>query len=90
MLLGVSMAWLVSAYRFPGRSVFRVALVLPLAMPGYILGYIFLTTFSYAGPVQTTLRDWFGTTNVWFPNVRIAPRRGASCCRSCSIPTSTS
>ena len=73
MLIGVSMAWLVSAYRFPGRSVFRVALVLPLAMPGYILGYVYLTTFSYAGPVQSTLRDWFDTTNVWFPNVRTLP-----------------
>ena len=72
MLLGVSLAWLVSAYRFPGRSVFRVALVLPLAMPGYILGYIFLTTFSYAGPVQTQLRDWFGA-DVWFPNIRSIP-----------------
>jgi iron(III) transport system permease protein len=73
MLLGVSMAWLVSAYRFPGRSVFRVALVLPLAMPGYILGYVFMTTFSFAGPVQSTLRDWFDTSNVWFPNVRSLP-----------------
>ena len=73
MAIGVSMAWLVSAYRFPGRSVFRVALVLPLAMPGYILGYVFMTTFSYAGPVQSTLRDWFDTSNVWFPNVRTLP-----------------
>ena len=73
MMIGVSMAWLVSAYRFPGRSVFRVALVLPLAMPGYILGYVYLTTFSYAGPVQSTLRDWFDTGNVWFPNVRTLP-----------------
>jgi len=73
MMIGVSMAWLVSAYRFPGRSVFRVALVLPLAMPGYILGYVYLTTFSYAGPVQSTLRGWFDTTSVWFPNVRTLP-----------------
>jgi iron(III) transport system permease protein len=72
MFLGVSLAWLVSAYRFPGRSVFRVALVLPLAMPGYILGYIFMTTFSFAGPVQTQMRDWFGG-DVWFPNVRSIP-----------------
>ena len=73
LLIGVSMAWLVSAYRFPGRSVFRVALVLPLAMPGDILGYVYLTTFSYAGPLQSTLRDWFNTTNVWFPDVRTLP-----------------
>ncbi|HET9771240.1 MAG TPA: iron ABC transporter permease [Acidimicrobiia bacterium] len=72
MVLGVSLAWLVSAYRFPGRSVFRVALVLPLAMPGYILGYIFLTTFSYPGPVQTQMRDWFGA-DVWFPDIRSIP-----------------
>jgi iron(III) transport system permease protein len=73
MIIGVSMAWLVSAYRFPGRSVFRVALVLPLAMPGYILGYVYLTTFSFAGPVQSTLRNWFDTSNVWFPNIRTLP-----------------
>jgi iron(III) transport system permease protein len=72
MTLGVTLAWLVSAYRFPGRSVFRVALVLPLAMPGYILGYVFMTTFSFAGPVQSTLRDWFGA-DVWFPDVRTLP-----------------
>lgn len=69
MTLGVTLAWLVSAYQFPGRSVFRVALVLPLAMPGYILGYVFMTTFSFAGPVQSTLRGWFGA-DVWFPDVR--------------------
>ena len=69
LLLGVALAWLVSAYRFPGRRFFRFALVLPLAMPGYVLGYIFLTTFSFAGPVQSALRGWFGR-DVWFPEVR--------------------
>ncbi|MGH8993127.1 MAG: ABC transporter permease [Acidimicrobiia bacterium] len=69
LALGVSLAWLVSAYRFPGRAFFRFALVLPLAMPGYVLGYIFLTTFSFAGPVQSALRGWFGP-DVWFPDVR--------------------
>jgi iron(III) transport system permease protein len=76
LALGVSLAWLVSAYRFPGRSAFRFALVLPLAMPGYVLGYVFLTTFSFAGPVQSTLRDWFGR-GVWFPNVRTVPGAAA-------------
>lgn len=72
LVLGVSLAWLVSAYQFPGRSVFRFALVLPLAMPGYVLGYVYLTTFSFAGPVQSSLRDWFGP-GVWFPEVRSLP-----------------
>jgi iron(III) transport system permease protein len=72
LVVGVSLAWLVSAYRFPGRTIFRIALVLPLAMPGYVLGYIYLTTFSYACPVQTHLRGWFGD-DVWFPEIRSIP-----------------
>lgn len=69
LVLGVGLAWVVSAYRFPGRRIFRFALVLPLAMPGYVLGYVFMNTFSFAGPVQSTLRGWFGR-DVWFPEVR--------------------
>ncbi len=67
--LGLALAWVISAYSFPGRRIFRFALVLPLAMPGYVLGYVFMTTFSFAGPVQSTLRDIFGD-DVWFPEVR--------------------
>ena len=55
-VLGVALAWLVSAYSFPGRGVLSWALVLPLAMPGYILGFVTLSVFGVAGPIQTWWR----------------------------------
>ena len=72
VVLGVSLAWLVSAYRFPGRRVLSWALVLPLAMPGYILGFVTTSVFGVAGPVQTWWRDQFGR-DAWFPEVRSMP-----------------
>lgn len=59
-VLGTGLAWLVSAYEFPLRRTLSWLLVLPLAMPAYILGFVFLSTFDYAGPVQTALRGVFG------------------------------
>lgn len=67
--LGTSLAWLVSAYRFPGRGLFSWALVLPLAMPGFILGFVTTSVFGVAGPVQTWWRDQLGN-DAWFPEVR--------------------
>ena len=58
--LGAALAWLVSAQEFPGRPVLEWLLVLPLAMPAYVLGFIFLSTFDYAGPVQSALRAVLG------------------------------
>jgi iron(III) transport system permease protein len=72
LLLGAGLAWLVSAYRFPGSTVFGWLLVLPLAMPAYILGFVFLALFDFPGPVQTGLRAVFGP-DVWFPEVRSVP-----------------
>ncbi|MQA86388.1 MAG: ABC transporter permease subunit [Streptosporangiales bacterium] len=69
LLLGGGLAWLVTAYRFPGRSLFGWLLILPLAMPAYILGFVFLSLLDYPGPIQTTLRSVFGP-HVWFPDVR--------------------
>jgi iron(III) transport system permease protein len=60
LLLGTTLAWLVVTCEFPGRRVFEWALVLPLALPAYVIGFVFLGLFEYAGPVQTTLRDWLG------------------------------
>lgn len=69
LVLGAGLAWLVTAYDFPGVRLFSWALVLPLAMPAYILGFVFLGMFDFPGPVQTTLRAVFGP-DVWFPDVR--------------------
>ena len=60
-VIGTSLAWLVSAHEFPGRTALQWLLVLPLAMPAYILGFIFLSTFDYAGPVQSALRAVLGS-----------------------------
>jgi len=61
LVLGVGLAWLVTAYTFPLRNVLVWLLVLPLAMPAYILGFVFLSTFDAAGPVQQWLRSATGT-----------------------------
>lgn len=67
-VLGTSLAWLVTMYRFPGRSLFEWLLILPLAVPAYVIGFVFLAIFDYAGPVQSGLRAIFGH-EVWFPDI---------------------
>ena len=69
VILGVSLAWLTAACEFPGRTIFSWALLLPLAMPAYVLAFVSLGLFDYAGPVQSLLRDWFGSSG-WFPDIR--------------------
>ena len=69
LILGTGLAWLVTAYRFPGRAFFEWALVLPMAMPSYVLAYVFMAIFDYAGPVQKTIRLWLGSSH-WFPSIR--------------------
>jgi iron(III) transport system permease protein len=68
-LLGTSLAWLVTAYRFPGQPIFDWLLIGPLAVPSFILAFVYMATFDLAGPVQRTLRAWFGP-EVWFPEIR--------------------
>ncbi|NER81863.1 MAG: iron ABC transporter permease [Leptolyngbya sp. SIO1D8] len=73
LLLGVSTAWLVTMCEFAGRQIYEWALLLPLAAPAYLLAYTYTDFLEYFGPVQTTLRNWFGWQSVadyWFPNVR--------------------
>lgn len=68
LVLGTGLAWLVTAHRFPGRNLFDWALLLPLAIPGYIMGFVFIATFDFVGPVQSLLREYFGRGH-WFPSV---------------------
>jgi iron(III) transport system permease protein len=68
-LLGVSLAWLCSVCEVPGRRFFEWGLMLPLAIPGYVMAFVFLGLLNYAGPVQSTLRSWFGN-QVYFPDVQ--------------------
>ena len=73
LVLGIGTAWLVTMCEFTGRQVFEWALLLPLAAPSYLLAYTYTDFLEYFGPVQTTLRRWFGwqsAADYWFPDVR--------------------
>lgn len=71
-LLGLGSAWLVTRFEFRGRAILEWALVLPLAMPAYVLAYAYTDLLQFVGPVQTALRDWTGWQHgdYWFPQVR--------------------
>jgi iron(III) transport system permease protein len=68
VVLGTGLAWLVTMYRFPGRAIFEWLLILPMAMPAYVIGFVFLAFFDYAGPVRHWWRIMFGA-KVWFPDI---------------------
>ncbi|UGA55253.1 ABC transporter permease [Vibrio sp. VB16] len=72
LLFGVPSAWLMAMCRLPGERILQWALVLPLAMPGYVVGYIFTDWFDYAGPIQIFIRAFFGwqAGDYWFPDLR--------------------
>ena len=72
-LLGVSTAWVVTRYNFFGRSFFEWALLLPAAVPAYIIAYTYTDFLEYAGPVQKVIREFFNFQNAeeyWFPEIR--------------------
>src|SRR6185295_4381769 len=76
LALGTAAAWLVTMYRFPGRGLLDRLLVLPLAMPTYIIAYCYVELLDFSGPVQRALRALFGWHTVkdyWFPEVRSLP-----------------
>jgi iron(III) transport system permease protein len=72
VLLGVSSAWLVSNYRFPFSRVLEWALVLPLAVPAYVVAYAYTDFLQFQGPIQSTLRGamHWRAGEYWFPEIR--------------------
>jgi iron(III) transport system permease protein len=71
--IGTGTAWLTTMYRFPGRGLLDRLLVLPLAMPTYIIAYAWVELLDFTGPIQGALRAVFGWHTVkdyWFPEVR--------------------
>lgn len=73
LVVGTGTAWLVTMNRFPGRRIFEWALLLPLAVPSYVIAYVYTDLLEYAGPVQGMLREVFELTNrrqYWFPEIR--------------------
>jgi iron(III) transport system permease protein len=72
-IAGTATAWLITQYRFPGRDLASWLLLLPLAVPTYIVAYSYGTLLDYAGPLQTALRSLLGFADrrdYWFPEVR--------------------
>ncbi|WP_123193593.1 ABC transporter permease [Pannonibacter phragmitetus] len=70
---GVITAWLVTMCRFPGRRLFDWALLIPLAVPTYIIAFAYVDVMAYSGPVQSTVRAIFGfrtARDYWFPEIR--------------------
>ena len=79
IFFGVTSAWLITAYRFPGQRILEWALVLPLAMPAYVMAYAYTDWLQAAGPVQSLLREFTGwkVREYWFPEIRSLPGAAA-------------
>ncbi len=71
-MIGVATAWLVVTCQFPGRRLWEWMLLLPMAIPAYLLAYTYTEFLEFYGPVQSGLRGWFGWEygDYWFPAVR--------------------
>ncbi|WP_421323825.1 ABC transporter permease [Aeromonas sp. 604176] len=73
LLFGVPTAWLVAMCQVPGRRALQWALMLPMAMPSYIVAYVYTDLLDYSGPLQAGLRTLFGwnsPADYWFPAIR--------------------
>ena len=75
VIVGSVTAWLAATCEFAGRRVFEWALLLPLAMPAYIVAYAYTDALQFAGPLQTALREAFDWRrgDYWFPEIRSVP-----------------
>lgn len=76
-IIGVSTAWLVSVYEFPGRKFFSWALILPIALPAYISGFTWAGILDYTSPVYVFLRNSFGIDTGQFLFFNILSMPGA-------------
>ena len=72
-IFGISSGWIIARYDFWGRKTLSWMLVLPAAIPAYLIAFTYTDFLEYAGPVQTYLRllfGWNGPRDYWFPDVR--------------------
>lgn len=73
LLFALPSAWLVTHYRFWGHKILQWLLCLPLAMPAYLIAYLYTDLLDYSGPLQIFLRQLFGWSSpqdYWFPQIR--------------------
>ncbi len=76
LVTGTACAWVVTMYRFPGRAILDRLLVMPLAIPTYIVAYCYVELLTYGGPVQSWLRAAGGYSSArdyWFPDIHSLP-----------------
>ncbi|HLF95621.1 MAG TPA: iron ABC transporter permease [Methylococcaceae bacterium] len=69
LALGAGLAWLTALHEFPGSRFFSWALVLPLALPAYVLGFVLIGLLDFSGPLQSFLRE-AGFSSGWMPQIR--------------------
>lgn len=72
-LVGMGTACAVTLFDFPGRRHFEWALLLPLAMPAYVVAYAYTDFLQFSGPLQVWLREAFGMRGRVFPEIRNTP-----------------
>ncbi len=86
ILLGAGAAWLTAKYDWRGRRTFEWLLVLPLAMPAYVMAFAYTDLLQYSGPLQSGLRDafgWHSKSDYWFPDIRSIG--GAAAIMGCAL-----
>jgi len=73
LIAGAGTAWIITMHRFPGRDLLDRLLVIPLAVPTYIIAYCYAVLFDFTGPLQSRLRwmfGWHSAHDYWFPEIR--------------------
>jgi len=73
LLISMPSAWLVACCEFPSRKILQWILMLPLAIPPYIIAIVYTDLLDFAGPVQRALRavfNWQSINDYYFPDIR--------------------
>ena len=73
LMIGTGSAWLISMYDFPAKRWLSWALLLPFAVPAYVIAYVYTDLLEFSGPVQGFLREmmgWETARDYWFPSIR--------------------
>lgn len=70
LMVGTICAAMISFYRFPGSKILEWVLVMPLAFPGYVMGYCLISMWDFSGPIQSLYRSIFSEYQFPLPEIR--------------------
>lgn len=72
LVIGVGLAWVLTQFQIPGRRYLQWLVLLPMAMPAYIIAYTYTGLLDFSGPVQSGIREYsgLGYGDYWFPEIR--------------------